>query len=51
MRVHLKNVKTRVTIPGSMIIYKKTAFVFDGRNILDQQKLEAIGFLYKGIES
>ena len=23
MRVHLKNVKTRVTIPGSMIIYKK----------------------------
>ena len=30
---------------------KKPAFVFDGRNILDQQKLEAIGFVYKGIGS
>ncbi|MDB9993738.1 nucleotide sugar dehydrogenase [Flavobacteriaceae bacterium] len=30
---------------------QKPAFVFDGRNILDQQKLEAIGFLYKGIGS
>lgn len=28
---------------------KKPAFVFDGRNILDKQKLEAIGFLYIGI--
>tara|TARA_B110000240_G_scaffold94895_1_gene107560 strand:+ start:238 stop:357 length:120 start_codon:yes stop_codon:yes gene_type:complete len=34
----------------SMII-KKTAFVFDGRNILDQQKLKAIGLLSKGIKS
>ena len=24
---------------------QKPAFVFDGRNILDQQKLEAIGFI------
>ena len=30
---------------------QKPAFVFDGRNILDQQKLEAIGFVYKGIGS
>ena len=28
---------------------QKPAFVFDGRNILDQQKLEHIGFKYKGI--
>jgi len=28
---------------------QKPAFVFDGRNILDQQKLEAIGFIYKAI--
>ena len=28
---------------------QKPAFVFDGRNILDKQKLEAIGFVYKGI--
>jgi UDPglucose 6-dehydrogenase len=30
---------------------QKPAFIFDGRNILDQQKLEAIGFVYKGIGS
>ena len=30
---------------------KKPAFVFDGRNILDKQELEAIGFVYKGIGS
>tara|TARA_Y100001954_G_scaffold150560_1_gene160033 strand:+ start:898 stop:2298 length:1401 start_codon:yes stop_codon:yes gene_type:complete len=28
---------------------KKPAFVFDGRNILEKQKLEKIGFIYKGI--
>ena len=28
---------------------QKPAFVFDGRNILDKQKLEAIGFVYKAI--
>ena len=27
----------------------KPAFVFDGRNILDQEKLESIGFMYKAI--
>jgi UDPglucose 6-dehydrogenase len=27
----------------------KPAFVFDGRNILDKQKMEAIGFNYFGI--
>jgi UDPglucose 6-dehydrogenase len=27
----------------------KPAFVFDGRNILDKNKLETIGFIYKGI--
>ena len=27
----------------------KPAFVFDGRNVLDKEKLEAIGFVYKGI--
>ena len=35
-------------------IYKnmqKPAFVFDGRNILDREKLETIGFIYKGIGS
>ena len=35
-------------------IYKnmqKPAFVFDGRNILDRQLLEKIGFIYKGIGS
>jgi UDPglucose 6-dehydrogenase len=35
-------------------IYKnmqKPAFVFDGRNILDRQILEKIGFVYKGIGS
>ena len=35
-------------------IYKnmqKPAFVFDGRNILDRQILEKIGFIYKGIGS
>ena len=33
-------------------IYKrmqKPAFVFDGRNILDQKKLESIGFIYQSI--
>jgi hypothetical protein len=30
---------------------KKPAFVFDGCNILDKQKLEAIGFIYKAIRS
>tara|TARA_B110000046_G_scaffold91586_1_gene99550 strand:+ start:1541 stop:2932 length:1392 start_codon:yes stop_codon:yes gene_type:complete len=30
---------------------QKPAFVFDGRNILDQKKLETIGFVYKGIGS
>ncbi|MBB4803691.1 UDPglucose 6-dehydrogenase [Flavobacterium nitrogenifigens] len=29
----------------------KPAFVFDGRNILDAKKLEAIGFIYQGIGS
>ena len=27
----------------------KPAFIFDGRNVLDKEKLEAIGFVYKGI--
>ena len=27
----------------------KPAFIFDGRNILDREKLEKIGFIYKGI--
>ena len=27
----------------------KPAFIFDGRNILDKKKIEAIGFTYKGI--
>ena len=27
----------------------KPAFVFDGRNILDKQEIEKIGFIYKGI--
>ena len=30
---------------------QKPAFVFDGRNILDKQKLETIGFVYKAIGS
>ena len=30
---------------------KKPAFVFDGRNILDKSKLEAIGFVYQAIGS
>ena len=33
-------------------IYKsmnKPAFIFDGRNILDEKKLKEIGFIYKGI--
>ena len=28
---------------------KKPAFIFDGRNILDKNRLEKIGFIYKGI--
>ena len=28
---------------------QQPAFVFDGRNILDRNHLEAIGFIYKGI--
>ena len=28
---------------------KKPAFIFDGRNILDKNKIEKIGFIYKGI--
>ena len=28
---------------------KKPAFIFDGRNILDKNKLEKIGFIYSGI--
>ena len=28
---------------------EKPAFIFDGRNILDKQKLENIGFIYHGI--
>jgi UDPglucose 6-dehydrogenase len=27
----------------------KPAFVFDGRNILDQAALESIGFIYKAV--
>ena len=30
---------------------QKPTFVFNGRNILDKQKLEAIGFVCKAIES
>jgi UDPglucose 6-dehydrogenase len=30
---------------------QKPAFIFDGRNVLDPQTLEKIGFLYKGIGS
>lgn len=30
---------------------QKPAFVFDGRNILDRTKMEAIGFVYQGIGS
>ena len=30
---------------------KKPAFIFDGRNVLDRQILEKIGFVYKGIGS
>ena len=30
-------------------IMNKPAFVFDGRNILDRNKLENIGFIYKGV--
>jgi len=30
---------------------QKPAFVFDGRNILDKEALEAIGFVYQGIGS
>ena len=33
-------------------VYKsmqKPAFIFDGRNILDREALERIGFIYKGI--
>ncbi len=32
-------------------VMQKPAFVFDGRNILDKQKLEAIGFVYTAIGS
>jgi UDPglucose 6-dehydrogenase len=35
-------------------IYKnmqKPAFIFDGRNVLDRDKLQTIGFVYKGIGS
>ena len=34
------------------LIYKnmqKPAFVFDGRNVLDRDALQTIGFIYKGI--
>lgn len=30
-------------------IVKKPAFVFDGRNILDNGSLSKIGFIFKGI--
>ena len=30
-------------------IMNKPAFVFDGRNLLDRNKLESIGFIYKGV--
>jgi UDPglucose 6-dehydrogenase len=30
---------------------QKPAFVFDGRNVLDREALETIGFVYKGIGS
>ena len=30
---------------------QKPAFVFDGRNVLDREALETIGFIYKGIGS
>ena len=29
---------------------EKPAFIFDGRNILDKQKLENIGFIYWNIK-
>ena len=28
---------------------KKPAFIFDGRNLLDKEKIEKIGFIYQGI--
>jgi len=28
---------------------KKTAFIFDGRNILDAEQMRKIGFTFKGI--
>ena len=28
---------------------KKPAFIFDGRNILDRESVEKVGFVYKGI--
>ena len=28
---------------------KKPAFIFDGRNILDRENVEKVGFVYKGI--
>jgi UDPglucose 6-dehydrogenase len=28
---------------------QKPAFVFDGRNVLDRDALQTIGFVYKGI--
>ena len=28
---------------------KKPAFIFDGRNLLDKEKIEKIGFVYQGI--
>ena len=29
----------------------KPAFIFDGRNILNKEELEKIGFIYQGIGS
>jgi len=28
---------------------QKPAFIFDGRNILNPEKMKAIGFIYQGI--
>ena len=28
---------------------EKPAFIFDGRNLLDKQKMQEIGFIYSGI--
>ena len=46
---YVRGLRYKLRMLGTQM--EEPAFVFDGRNILDKQKLEAIGFVYSAIGS